>query len=170
MSNMPRIASPLALPLPLRSGAQLPNRFAKAAMSEVLADKVTGAPTEELVRLYERWGKSGAGMLITGHVIVDVNGMSEPGNVVIVDDRHLAMLKRWADAGQGNGAKMWIQLNHAGRQAPKRLTREPVAPSEVAMKGMGGMFAKPRALTADEIEALIRKFAVAAGIAKRAGF
>ena len=139
-------------------------------MSEVLGDHVTGAPTEALIRLYERWGRSGAGMLLTGNVMVDPNGMGEPGNVVIVDDRHLDTLRAWAAAGQAHGAKMWMQINHAGRQSPKRLTREPVAPSAVALKGMGGMFAKPRALTHEEIEALVRKFAVAAGVAKRAGF
>ena len=162
--------SPLASPLTLRSGAVLPNRFAKAAMSEVLGDKVTGAPTDALVRLYERWGKSGAGLLITGNVMVDANGLGEPANVVIIDDRHHAELARWAQAGQANGARMWMQLNHAGRQSPKRLTKQPVAPSAVPMKGMGGMFAKPRALASDEIEAIVRKFAIAAGIAKRAGF
>ena len=159
----------LAAPLTLRS-VVLPNRLAKAAMSEVLGDKVTGAPTEALIRLYERWGKSGAGMLITGHVIVDAGGVSEPGNVVIVDDRHLGALTRWAHVAQANGAKLFMQLNHAGRQAPKKLTREPVAPSVVPMKGMGGMFAKPRALRTDEIEALVKKYALAAGVAKRAGF
>ena len=163
-------SSSLATALLLRSGAVLPNRIVKAAMSECLGDKTTGAPTEELVRLYERWGKSGAGMLITGHVIVDPNGVSEPGNVVVVDDRHIGMLARWAQAAQANGAKLWMQINHAGRQVPKRISREPVAPSAVAMKGTGGLFAKPRVLTHEEIEKIIRQFAVAAGVAKRAGF
>src|SRR5262245_64971218 len=104
----------LASPLALASGASLPNRIAKASMSEVLADKVSGAPTDELVRLYERWGRSGAGLLLTGHVIVDRAGMGEPGNVVIEDDRHRAALRRWVEAGQASGARMWMQLNHAG--------------------------------------------------------
>ena len=170
MPGMTNLASPLAVPLTLRSGAALPNRLAKSAMSEVLGDKVTGAPTDALVRLYERWGKSGAGLLVTGHVIVDPTGLGEPGNVVAVDDRHLPAFQRWAEAGQAHGARMWMQINHAGRQAPKRLTREPLAPSAVPLAGMGGMFAKPRALTAAEIERLIRQYAIAAGVAKAAGF
>jgi 2,4-dienoyl-CoA reductase-like NADH-dependent reductase (Old Yellow Enzyme family) len=172
MSNLaPAVAPPsLSSPITLRSGAVLPNRIAKAAMSECLGDARTGAPTEALVRLYERWGKSGAGMLITGHVIVDPNGASEPGNVVVVDDRHLAMFERWARAAQAHGAKLWMQINHAGRQVPKRISVEPVAPSAVPMKGMGGMFAMARALTGAEIEKIIGQFAVAASVAKRAGF
>ena len=59
----------LGAPLALPSGATLPNRLAKAAMSEVLADPETQGPTDELIRLYERWARSGAGLLITGHVI-----------------------------------------------------------------------------------------------------
>jgi 2,4-dienoyl-CoA reductase-like NADH-dependent reductase (Old Yellow Enzyme family) len=163
---MSLIASPLVLP----SGASLPNRLAKAAMSEVLGDKATGAPTDALIRLYERWGRSGAGLLITGNVMIDPSGLGEPGNVVIVDDRHLAELRRWAMAGQAHGARLWMQLNHAGRQSPKRLSREPVAPSSVPMKGFMGMFAKPRALEDSEIEVLIARFATAAVVARDAGF
>jgi 2,4-dienoyl-CoA reductase-like NADH-dependent reductase (Old Yellow Enzyme family) len=167
----PPLATPLATPLSLRSGAVLPNRLAKAAMSEELGDHETGAPTAQLIRLYERWGQSGAGLLITGHVIVDPAGRGEHGNVVVVDDRHLDGLRRWADAAQAHGAKLWMQLNHAGRQSPKQLSREPVAPSAVGMgKGMRAMFARPRALTAGEIEQIIERFATTAEIAKRAGF
>jgi 2,4-dienoyl-CoA reductase-like NADH-dependent reductase (Old Yellow Enzyme family) len=163
---MSLLASSLALP----SGATLPNRLAKSAMSEVLADPETNAPTDPLIRLYERWARSGAGLLITGHVIVDPEGLGEPGNVMIVDDRHRAGLRRWAEAAQAHGARLWMQLNHAGRQAPKRLTRRPVAPSAVPLQGMVGLFAKPRALEGREIEALVARFGVAAAIAKDAGF
>ena len=156
--------------LRLRSGAVLANRLAKSAMSEVLADAITGAPTDELIRLYERWGRSGAGLLITGHVVVDPHGLAEPGNVVITDDRHLAELTRWAQAAQAHGAKLWMQINHAGRQSPKKMNRVPVAPSAIGLKGMGGLFAKPRALEDAEIVAIVERFATAARVAKAAGF
>ncbi|MBA3391199.1 MAG: NADH:flavin oxidoreductase/NADH oxidase family protein [Deltaproteobacteria bacterium] len=164
------VQTPLAAPLVLRAGATIPNRLAKAAMSEVLGDKLTGGPREELIRLYERWGRSGAGLLITGNVMVDRGGMGEPGNVIVSDDRHLGQLERWATAAQAHGARLFMQINHAGRQAPRRLVPRPVAPSSVAMKGFGGMFAKPRALNEPEIEALIARFATAARVAQQAGF
>ncbi len=157
----------LETPLPLRSGAMLPNRLAKAAMSEVLGD-AAGAPTDALIRLYDRWGRSGAGLLITGHVIVDRGGRGEPNNVVIGGP--LARFRAWASAGQAHGAQLWMQLNHAGRQSPRRLSPVPVAPSAVAMAGFFGAFAKPRALEAHEIEALVGKFAAAAVVARDAGF
>ena len=139
-------------------------------MSETLADLETNAPTAELFRVYERWARSGAGLLITGHVIVDPEGLGEPGNVLVTDDRHLPALRRWAEVAQAHGAQLWMQLNHAGRQAPKRLTRRPVAPSAVPLQGMAGMFARPRALEAHEIEALVARFAAAAAVAQAAGF
>lgn len=160
----------LSQPLHLPSGASLPNRLAKAAMSEVLADAETGAPTDRLIRLYERWGRGGAGLLITGHVIVDRGGMGEPGNVVIEDDRHVSALRRWAEAAQAHGARLWMQLNHAGRQSPRRVVPQSVAPSAVPLRGFAGMFGLPRALTGDEIEALVGRFAGAAVVARDAGF
>ena len=160
----------LSQPLRLPSGASLPNRLAKAAMSEVLGDVETGAPTEQLIRLYERWGRGGAGLLITGHVIVDRGGRGEPGNVVIEDSRHLPLLRRWAEAAQAGGARLWMQLNHAGRQSPRRVVRESVAPSSIPLRGFAGMFGQPRALTGDEIQTLIGRFASAAVVARDAGF
>ncbi|MBK9034477.1 MAG: NADH:flavin oxidoreductase/NADH oxidase family protein [Myxococcales bacterium] len=160
----------LAAPLTLPSGATLPNRLAKSAMSEVLGDPETGAPTAQLDRLYERWGQGGTGLLITGHVIVDPDGRGEPGNVVVSDRRHLAGLKRWATAAQAHGARLWMQLNHAGRQAPRRVVKQPVAPSAISLRGFAGAFARPRALTEDEIVAIIGRFATAAAVAQEAGF
>ncbi len=168
MTNQP--LDSLRAPLRLASGDVLPNRIAKGAMSETLGDLDTAEPTDDLVRLYERWGKSGAGVLITGNVMVDRNGRGEPGNVLVEDERHLPALRRWAEAAQAHGARLWMQINHAGRQAPRRLTRQPVAPSAVPLRGFFGMFAKPRALTEREIVDIIARFATTAAVARAAGF
>jgi hypothetical protein len=119
---------------------------------------VTGAPTAALVLVYERWGRSGAGLLVTGHVIVDASGRAEVGNTR-AEERNRAALRRWAEAAQGHGAALWMQINHAGRQAPRRMTRQPLAPSAVPMKGFAGLFAAPRALTEAEIDGWIARFA-----------
>lgn len=161
--------SPIALPLTLVGGATLPNRIAKSAMSEVLGD-ADGAPTDRLIRLYERLGRGGAGLLITGNVMISMGGRGEPGNVVVEDRRHLASLRRWADAAQANGSKLWMQINHAGRQSPRRLSPSPVAPSAVGLRGFLGTFARPRALEDAEIETIIDQFATTAAVAKEAGF
>ncbi|MBL8018918.1 MAG: NADH:flavin oxidoreductase/NADH oxidase family protein [Leptospirales bacterium] len=156
-------------PLILR-GTVIPNRIAKSATSEALADRQTGQPTQDLIRVYERWGQGGAGLLITGNVLVDLEGRTEPGNVVITDDRYLPGLKHWAQSAQANGAKLFMQINHAGRQTSRRISADPVAPSPVPMRGFMGMFGKPRELSHGEIRELIRRYAFAAGLAQRAGF
>jgi 2,4-dienoyl-CoA reductase-like NADH-dependent reductase (Old Yellow Enzyme family) len=160
---------PLSQPLRLSSGLVLPNRLVKAATSERLAGR-DGAPTEGLARLYQRWGAGGAGMLLTGNVVVDRGGLEARGNVVVTDDRHLAELRDWASRAQAGGAKLVMQLSHAGRQSPRRVNRDPVAPSVVPMKGMAGVIARPRALDDGEIVAIVERFARSAAIARAAGF
>lgn len=162
--------SALQKPLQLPSGAVLPNRIAKSAMSEALGNPNNFAATPELARLYERLGRGGAGLLITGNVMVERGGLGEPGNVVVEDTAHLEELRAWAKAAQQHGSKVWVQLNHAGRQTPRGLVADPVAPSPIGLKGTGGVFGTPRALTHAEIERIIASFARAAAVVKEAGF
>ncbi|OBB19334.1 NADH:flavin oxidoreductase/NADH oxidase family protein [Mycolicibacterium elephantis] len=159
----------LAKPLELPCGAMLPNRIAKAAMSEQLAT-VTGRPTPAHVRLYDTWARSGCGLIVTGNVIVDRSAVSEPRQVVLEDERDIETLRTWASAARADGAHCWMQLNHAGRQIPRTLSGRPVAPSAQEMTSLRGGFARPRTLTASEIGELIQRFARSAEIAVRAGF
>ncbi|WP_320671667.1 NADH:flavin oxidoreductase/NADH oxidase family protein [Patulibacter defluvii] len=168
MSETTTVPAGLEQPLELPRGGRLANRLAKAAMSEQLGDRANG-PTDDLVRLYDRWGRDGAGLVITGNVMVDRRHLGEPRNVVVEDDRDLDGLRRWATAGQAHGARVWVQINHPGRQAMWFAGgHRPVAPSAVAPKIPG--FVTPRALTGDEIEEIVRRFAATAAIVQRAGF
>ncbi len=160
--------STLSQPLPLPCGVCLPNRIAKSAMSERLGD-AQGHADERLARLYGRWSDGGAGLLITGNVMVDPQAVAEPGNVVLDREHPLGPLQAWAHAATRSGSQAWVQLNHPGRQVPRSLSVEPVAPSAVAVQ-MGGVFGTPRALTEPEIEAIIVRFAESASRAKEAGF
>ncbi|VVS92563.1 NADH:flavin oxidoreductase/NADH oxidase family protein [Desulfoluna spongiiphila] len=167
---MKTAVSPLAAPLTLPCGAVLKNRIVKSAMSEIMGDRGHG-PTPELVRLYRRWAQGGTGLLVTGNVMVDSRALGEPNNVVIEDDRHMAALSRWAESGKENGAHIWVQLNHPGRQSPAFLSPEPVAPSAVPYASdLKRAFNTPRALADAEILEIIDRFAKAAGTVKRAGF
>lgn len=162
--------STLASSFTLPNGQVIPNRIAKSAMSEAMGT-VDNRVTPELVRLYERWGAGGVGLLVTGNVMVDRHALGEPGNVVLEDERDLDLLGAWARGAQAHGAKVWMQLNHPGRQCPKGLNRETVSPSAVPFKKqMQSMFATPRALTGDEIDDIIARFGRAAGVAEKAGF
>ena len=75
--------------LQLPNGAVLRNRLAKSALSETLGT-YDNRPTQELVRLYQRWAASGLGLIFTGNVMIDRRALGEPGNVVIEDEAEAA--------------------------------------------------------------------------------
>lgn len=172
MTTAPRATdrSLLERPLTLPNGFVVPNRLAKAALSEGLAER-DGAPGERLQRLYRRWAHSGVGLTITGNVMIDRrHGMGEPGNVIVEDERHLEQLRAWAAVARAGGSRAWVQINHPGRQTPRTLVPRPVAPSAVALPGSAKLFATPRELTGAEIDDLIARYAAAARTVVRAGF
>lgn len=162
------IAEPLRLPC----GATLPNRLAKGAMTEGLATP-DGIPTTALQTLYRRWSQGGAGMHLTGNVIIDRDHLERPGNVVIdraPDAAMKAALAAWAKAGTEGGNHLWMQISHAGRQTQVLVNKTPKAPSAVKLGLPGGQFGEPVPLTGEEIEDLIGRFVTAATVAKEAGF
>ncbi|MDA3627547.1 NADH:flavin oxidoreductase/NADH oxidase family protein [Saccharopolyspora sp. WRP15-2] len=161
--------SVLARPLKLPNGFEIPNRLAKAALSEGLGRRDL-SPGDRIKNLYHRWSGSGVGLTITGNVMVDRTALGEPGNVVVQDRRDFQDLTEWAAVAKSGGSKVWVQINHPGRQTPRTLTSRPVAPSAIAVPGTAGVFAQPRELTSREIEDLIGKFATTAGIVTEAGF
>ncbi|KAA1191844.1 NADH:flavin oxidoreductase/NADH oxidase family protein [Pseudohalioglobus sediminis] len=162
----------LSQPLTLPCGVQIPNRLAKAAMTEGLAT-AAGVPTPELNRLYGLWSDGGAGVLLTGNVQIDGDHLERPGNVIIdrePDATMRAALAAWAEAATRNGNHVWAQISHAGRQTQKTVNPHPKAPSAVKLGLPGGQFGEPVALTEAEIEEIVRRFAVAAAALKEAGF
>ena len=158
----------LKQPFTLPCGVQIPNRFCKSAMSENMADK-GGKPSDAIIELYRRWSAGGAGILISGNVMVDHRALGEPKNVVIEDETHLAELQKWAEAAQQNGSHLWMQINHPGRQAPKKLNKELVSPSDVGLSKTV-LFDPPRPLKESEIWKLIEGYGTTAFVAKKAGF
>lgn len=162
----------LSDPLSLPCGATLPNRIAKAAMTEGMASP-DGVPTAELERLYGLWSDGGAGMLLSGNIQIDRDHLERPGNVVIdrpADEAMMAALTSWAQAATRNGNHFWAQISHAGRQTQSNVNKHPKAPSAVKLGLPGGQFGEPVALTREEIEDLVDRFALAAKTCQDAGF
>ena len=84
-------------PLPLRCGAVLPNRLAKSATSEGLAD-ARGWPTPDLDRLYGDWAGGDFGLILTGAVMVDRDHLERLGNVILdgsPTEEQMAALRSW---------------------------------------------------------------------------
>ncbi|MCI3207957.1 NADH:flavin oxidoreductase/NADH oxidase family protein [Pandoraea capi] len=157
--------------LMLPNGTFIPNRIAKAAMEENMAD-ANHAPSDDLIRLYDAWARGGAGLIITGNVMIDARAMTGPGGVVLEDDRHLARFRHWADTARQRGAQVWMQLNHPGRQMLSALGQPTVAPSAIALElgTFSKRFAMPRALTETDIADVIARFTRSAVLAEQSGF
>ena len=158
-------------PLLLPNGSTINNRIAKAAMEENMAD-ADQAPSADLLRLYQAWADGGAGLIITGNVMVDGRAMTGPGGVVLQDDQQLAKFKRWAQVGRAGGAQFWLQINHPGRQMQANLGQQTWAPSAVAMDlgTLSKHFSRPQAMTAEVIAEVIQRFARTARLGEQAGF
>lgn len=169
-------------PLPLPCGRVLANRIAKGAMEENMADQASGlgqVPGEQLVNLYSAWAAGGAGMLLTGNVMVDERALTGPGGVVLkkgtldnpdVRDRFEA----WSTAGKANGTTLVMQISHPGRQLYAAQGQEAVSASDskldMGSDAINKMFAAARAMTEDEIRGLIRHFGETALAAQACGF
>ena len=157
--------------LTLPCGTKLHNRIAKSAMSENMAPK-NHRPNESIIQVYQRWADGGAGLIITGNIMIDRKAIAEPGNILVEDKTELNILKEWANVVKNTGLHLWAQINHPGRQAIGAINKEIVAPSVVktSVKGMSMLFKTPRALTEGEILAIIERFGNTACIFKEAGF
>ncbi|MFM0500710.1 NADH:flavin oxidoreductase/NADH oxidase family protein [Paraburkholderia caffeinilytica] len=157
--------------LTLPNGSVIPNRIAKAAMEENMADANQG-PSGQLMRLYEAWANGGAGLLITGNVMVDSRAMTGPGGVVLEDDTQLAQFARWAQVGRSQGAQFWLQINHPGRQMQANLGQQTWAPSAVPLElgKLSKRFNTPLAMTQEVIDDVIVRFARTARLGEQAGF
>ena len=131
------------------------------------------SPTRGLVRLYERWSAGGAGLLITGNVMIDPAHLEGVRNVAVKPESNIDRFREWAAAGTAHDNHLWMQLNHPGRQTPRHLNPSPGAPSAVEPVNLfrrAKAFGKPHAMDETEIAEVVRSFASAAGLAKAAGF
>jgi 2,4-dienoyl-CoA reductase-like NADH-dependent reductase (Old Yellow Enzyme family) len=166
--NVP-VSALLSKPLRLPCGATLKNRLAKASMTEGLGDSMNRA-TERHVRLYRRWARGGAGLLLSGNVQVDRNHLERPGNIAVDGNGGLDALRAMARAGTSTGNHFWMQINHPGRQTPASINPRPSAPSAVALATVEQGCGDPVAMTESQIKDVIRRFAHVAGVARDTGF
>jgi 2,4-dienoyl-CoA reductase-like NADH-dependent reductase (Old Yellow Enzyme family) len=165
MSN--HLFSPLTLP----NGTVIPNRLAKAAMAENLAGPGQ-QPDERLARLDQAFASGGVGLIITGNVMIDPLALGSPGDVVLEAGSDLTPFKAWAKAARAEGAQVWMQINHPGRQTMAALGQRGWGPSDVAVDlgKHSKLFAKPQALSEPQIKKVIQRFGDTARQAEAAGF
>lgn len=151
-------------------------------MEENMADQASGlgqVPGERLVNLYKAWAKGGAGMIITGNVMVDPTAVTGPGGIVLqhgtLDDEAVRQrFQTWAAAGKSGGASLIMQISHPGRQVYAAQKTEAVSASasqlDMGSDSLSNLFAKARAMSDDEVRGMITRFAETALAAEACGF
>ncbi|MFF7097323.1 NADH:flavin oxidoreductase/NADH oxidase family protein [Streptomyces rubradiris] len=165
------MTSALFSPLPLRSGQVLKNRIGKAAMEENMAG--TGQlPDEQLFTLYRRWAAGGTGLLITGNVMVHAEALTGPAGVVLDERAPLQPFTEWAQAAKSGGGAVWMQINHPGRQVASGMPGVVWGPTDigVSLGRHSSRFGRPTAMTPQQIDDTVTRFAVTAHRAEKAGF
>ena len=162
---------PLSTPLQLPNGAVIPNRIAKASMEENMAD-AGQLPGPAIRALYAAWAAGGAGLILTGNVMIDGRAMTGPGGIVLERETPREPFAAWAREARSHGAQVWMQINHPGRQVFAAMKGEAWAPSAVALDlgKHSGLFAAPREMTEADIAEVIARFADSAQAAEQSGF
>jgi len=127
-----------------------------------------GFVTEELKHYYAARARGGVGLIIVEATCVESReGKGLMRQLLIDDDRFVPGLRDLVDVVKQEGAKIAIQLHHAGSEGRQSLTGiQPVAPSPIPKPGNE----MPRELTTEEVNELVLSFATAAQRAKSAGF
>ena len=82
------MSSELFAPLKPRSGLVFHNRIADAAIEENMAGRAQ-LPDKRLLSLCRRWGAGGAGLLITGNVMVHTRALTGLAGIVLDVDAPL---------------------------------------------------------------------------------
>lgn len=118
---------------------QLKNRIVMAPLTRQSAED-DGTPNDEMLAYYARRARGGVGLIITeGTYPADnlsgIGYLNQPG---CANDQHQMGWQKIAEACHRHGAKIILQLMHAGRVADPRTLREgesPVSSSDTQSSG-----------------------------------
>lgn len=170
MSNIENLFRPLSL-----GGTELSNRIWMAPLTRTRAG-LEHLPNSLMAEYYAQ--RASAGLIIAEATMV-IEGNSafwqEPG---IYSQAQIDGWRLVTDAVHAKGGKIYLQIWHGGRACHPALNagKQPVAPSAIAIDDEvhtpeGKLpYTEPRALSDDEIPAIIAGFKQAAINAKAAGF
>jgi NADPH2 dehydrogenase len=127
----------------------------------------TGEASPELVARYAALAES-TGLIIVEQAFVSQDGRSQLRQLDISRDTNIPSLKKLTDAVHQKGAKIIIQINHAGRHTTREVTeQQTLGPSPIAEKEDAET---PREATLDDLQRIRTAFAEAAVRALKAGF
>jgi len=155
-------------PVALKTMA-LRNRFVRSATYDGCAEN-NGHVSEKQLRMYEELARGGVGLIITGITTAHPSGQISPVQNSLSSDDCIPGFRKLAEVVHHEGAKIAVQLFHAGRETGKVFKpqrKQALAPS---MVGDDPYFEAPhRAMTEEEIREIIRSFGDASRRAREAG-
>lgn len=146
-------------------GLDLKNRVVMPPMCQYSVENKDGIATDWHYLHYVSRAVGGTGFIIIEMTDVEPDGRISDFDLGLWSDDQIPALKRIVDACHRYGAKVGIQIAHAGRKAED--AEVPVAPSAIAFDEN---YKQPRALTTAEVKDVVEKFRSAAARAVKAGF
>ncbi|PWW04787.1 2,4-dienoyl-CoA reductase-like NADH-dependent reductase (Old Yellow Enzyme family) [Paenibacillus cellulosilyticus] len=145
-------------------GLELKNRVVMPPMCQYSVENKDGIATDWHYMHYVSRAIGGAGLIIIEMTDVEPDGRISDFDLGLWSDEQIPALKRIVDACHQYGAKVGIQIAHAGRKAEDAAV--PVAPSAIAFDEK---YKVPRALTTEEVKEQVEKFRAAVARAVTAG-
>lgn len=160
----------LHTPLKLNHQLTLKNRVVVPPMASSKADQ-HGFVTPDTLQHYSHLAKSNASLLMVEYTYVHKSGKSEPNQLGIDSDDHIAGLTKLADSIRSTGALSAIQLTHSGAKTTRSQTGGPlISPSGVRVPVKGQQLELPDKAGSHEIDLIKQEFFAAAKRATKAGF
>ncbi|WHY88499.1 FAD-dependent oxidoreductase [Neobacillus novalis] len=147
----------------------LKNRIVMPAMGTNLAGP-NGEITDHQIAYYEERAKGGTGLIFVEYTSIDYEYGRAAFNQLRIDEhRFIPGIHRLSNAVQKYGAKLFVQLQHPGRETTSMVLgggRQIVAPSPVTCAAIGE---EPRELTTAEVKEIVNKFVMGAVRCQLAG-
>ncbi len=156
------LLSPLTI-----GGVTFRNRMAVSPMSTCHVED-DGTVNQRYIDYMEARAKGGYGLIYTEYTTVKKEGRAEVKQLAIYDDRFIPGLKKLTDAVHRHGAKIFVQLHHAGGRGTSEASDG--CTESVTAQNCPGCPVLPHELTTEECYGLVGYFADAAERAVRAGF
>ncbi|TXK84260.1 NADH:flavin oxidoreductase/NADH oxidase [Paenibacillus sp. N3.4] len=145
-------------------GLQLKNRVVMPPMCQYSVSNKDGIANDWHYNHYLSRAVGGAGLIIIEMTDVDPDGRITDYDLGLWSDDQIPALARIVEASHSHGAKVGIQIAHAGRKAEDVAV--PVAPSPIPFNASSPT---PRELTTQEVKNMVEKFRLAVRRAVIAG-
>jgi 2,4-dienoyl-CoA reductase-like NADH-dependent reductase (Old Yellow Enzyme family) len=153
----------LADPFQLK-GLELKNRIVMPPMCQYSVEAKDGKPNDWHFVHYVSRAIGGTGLIIMEMTDVEPDGRITDYDLGLWSDEQIPAFRRIISEVHKYGAKIGIQIAHAGRKAEDAAV--PVAPSPIPFNAN---YKRPRALTTAEVKEMVQKFQDAARRAVEAG-